>query len=260
MTESFLEWCAGVFGVTARSRLGQFQLFCVLMFALGMLLSARWGLGAWVVPLALTAFAVAAARQVSAARDAVWRAACLGLDDPAQRPAEAGGATLGPTARSLARLAEAVDRVRRGGFAGALELVPQIHRELLRPEEVQLASAVRAMISVGLGATERAARQAVAALPTGSVDLDVCLGRTVISEAWNDPARLRAVYTAWEHAGVNAGPLLRLQRLTRLRIDVGGLERIAAPEARDLSDEARAIGDAELAAELDARGRQSAYR
>lgn len=239
--------------------MGQFQLFCVLMFALGMMLSARWGFGAWVIPLTLTAFAVVAARQVSAARDAVWRAACLGLDDPAQRPVEATGG-LGPTALSLVRLAEAIDRVRRGAFAGAIELVPHIHRDLLRPEETQLVDAVRAMISVGLGAPERAARQAVAALPTGSADLDACLGRALVTAAWNDPARLRAIHAAWEHAGVDTGPLERLQRLTRLRIDVEVLERIAAPEARDLSDEARAVGDEELAAELDARGRQSAYR
>ena len=120
--------------------------------------------------------------------------------------------------------------------------------------------AVRAMISVGLGATDRAARQAVTALPTGSHDLDVTLGRTMITEAWNDPARLRAIRAAWERAGVVTGPLERLTRLMRLRIDTQGIEQIEAQEARDLSDEARAIGDDELAAELSARGRPNAYR
>lgn len=261
MSEILLEWCADVFGMTVRSKLGQLLLFCGFMFAIGMVLSARWGLDAWIVPILLTALSVAAARQVSAARDAVWRAGCLGLEDPAQHPSQAlRGRAVAPTAAALARLAEAVDLVRRGSYARAIELLPLIPRDLLRPEEAQLVDAVRAMISLGLGARDRAARQAVTALPTGSPDLDVCLGRTMITEAWNDPPRLRAIRAAWERAGVDGGPLERLTRLTRLRIDTEGLSKLAAQDARDLSDEARAIGDDELAAELAARGRQTAYR
>jgi hypothetical protein len=261
LSEIFLEWCADVFGMTVRGKLGQLLLFCALMFVVGMVLSARWGLGAWIVPVMLTALSVVAARQVSAARDAVWRAACLSLDDAAQLPSPATrGHAVAPTARSLVRLAEAVDLVRRGNFAAAMVLVPLIERELLRPEEAHLVDAVRAMISVGLGATDRAARQAVTALPTGSDDLDATLGRTMITEAWQDPARLAAIRAAWVRAGVDAGPLHRLTRLTRLRIDTRGMESLAAQEAKELSDEARAIGDEELAAELDARGRQNAYR
>jgi hypothetical protein len=209
----------------------------------------------------MTAFAVAAARQVGAARDAVWRAACLGLEDPRQRPSlTMRGHAVAPTVLSLVRLAEAVDLVRRSNFTAAIELVPLIERDLLRPEEAHLVDAVRAMISIGLGATDRAARQAVTALPTGSEDLDVTLGRTMITEAWNDPARLDAIRAAWLRAGVGAGPLDRLTRLTRLRIDTRGMEGLAAQEAKELSDEARAIGDEDLAAELDAKGRQNAYR
>ena len=98
------------------------------------------------------------------------------------------------------------------------------------------------------------------ALPTGSEDLDTCLGRTVVSEAWNDPARLSAIRMAWDRAGVRRGPLSRLNTLVRIRLDEGQLDRVPLPEARELSDEARAIGDDELAAELDARSRPTAYR
>ncbi len=150
--------------------------------------------------------------------------------------------------------------MRRARYAEAGGLVPQIHRDLLRSEELQLLDAVRAMISMGLGSTHRAAQQAVAALPTGSEELDACLGRTVISDAWDDPVRLRAIGAAGERAGVVRGPLGRLLGLVRLRIDTRGLEEIKAPEARELSDEARAIGDDELASELDARPRPNAYR
>jgi hypothetical protein len=116
---------------------------------------------------------------------------------------------------------------------------------------------------MGLGETGRAAQQAAAALPTGSEELDTCLGRTVVAEAWGDPARLAALQAAWDRAGVSAGPLSRLRVLVRIRLDAGHLDALGAmgaQAARELSDEARAIGDDELASELDARGRPAAYR
>jgi hypothetical protein len=257
--ELLFEWCAGLFGETVRSRLGQLVLFCLGIFVLGLVFSMEWGLYGWLPPVVLVALAVAAARQVAVARSGVWRAACLELDETGQRPDEAVSRVLAPTAASLQRLAIAVDLVRRSEYVAARDLVAGIHRDLLRPEELQLVDAVEAMVAVGLGSTDRAARRAVAALPTGSEALDVCLGRTVLMEAWNDPARLTAILAAWERAGVRHGPMQRLTGLLRLRVDASALERLEPPEARDLSDEARAVGDDELAAELDARGR-TAYR
>src|SRR5262249_21172378 len=147
-----------LFGATVRSKLGQLVLFCLALFALGVFLALRWGYVGWVVPALMVAFAVGAARQVAAARNEVWRAACLALDEPRQRPR--AGRVLAPTAASLLRLAEAVDAVRRGRYAEADERVPQIQRDLLRPEELQLLDAVRAMVSMGLGSKGRAAQQA----------------------------------------------------------------------------------------------------
>jgi hypothetical protein len=254
--ERYLEWCAEMFGVTVRSKLGQLVLFALTLFALGLVLSMRWGLGAWALPIALVALSAAAARQVAAARDAVWQAACGTLgEDAGVAPA------LGPpTALSLRQLADAVRAVRRGRYADATAIIPSIHRDLLRAEERQLLDAVVAMISASTGATERAAQQAVAALPTGSADLDAWLGRAVVTDAWNDPDRLAAIQRAWEHAGVKDGPLLRLRTLVRVRIDAGVLDELPGAEARELSDEARAIGDEELASELSARSRPTAYR
>lgn len=256
--EPILEWCAGMFGVTVRSRLGQLIAFSLFLFLLGLTLFVRWGLVGWVVPGVIVAFSVAAARQVTAARNEVWRAAGEVLE-PGEMPEERTGRLLAPTASTLVRLADAVRAVRRGRYAEAAERVPEIERNLLRPEEVHLLDAVRAMVTMGAGASERAAQQAVAALPTGSAELDACLGRTVVMSAWNDPARLDAIQRAWDEAGVEGGPLSRLRSLVRIRLDAGALDRVETPEARELSDEARAIGDDELAAELDVRSR-AAYR
>jgi hypothetical protein len=254
--ELIFEWCAEMFGVTVASKLGQLVFFCLSLFVVGLVLSMRWGLAGFGVPVLVVLFSALAARQVAAARNDVWRAACSSLDDETRTSPR----LLAPTAGSLARLAEAVHAVRRGHYVAAADLLPRIERRLLRPEEGQLLDAVRAMISVGLGSTQRAAQQAVAALPTGSEDLDTCLGRTVVSEAWNDPTRLTAIQTAWDRAGVRRGPLSRLSTLVRIRLDADQLDTVPGPEARDLSDEARAIGDDALAAELDARSRPAAYR
>lgn len=264
VVDLLLEWCADAFGVTVRSRLFMLLLGALLLVVLGVVMMEGIGLEGWLLPLALALLALAAARSVLSARTRVWRAACLPLDDPRQSPeADSARPLLPPTAIALHRLAVAVDCVRRGRYVEATEALPQIDRDLLRSEENQLLDAVRALISLGLGDSQRAARQAVAALPTGSEELDSRLGRTVVSEAWNDPARLLAIYEAWERAGLHhdrKGSLGRLQRLTRLRVDTGAIDELRAEEARDLSDEARAIGDDDLASELDARSRLSAYR
>ncbi len=254
------EWCAEIFGVTVRSKAGQLVLFGLGLFVTGLVCSMRWGMAGWAFPALLVGFAWAAARQVTSARDEVWRAACLAVDDPRQRPGEAASRLLGPTAESLCHLAQAVDDVRRGQYDAANDRLTMIDRRVLRPEEVQLLDAVRAMISVGLGATERAAQQAALALPTGSDELDTCLWRTVVSEAWHDPDRLAALQAAWDRAGVSRGPLSRLRTLVRIRLDADHIDDLHTPEARELSDEARAIGDDALASELDARSRPAAYR
>jgi hypothetical protein len=115
-----------------------------------------------------------------------------------------------------------------------------------------------------LGDTARAAQLAVLALPTGAADVDVPLGRAVLADAWADTRRLCAIDDAWEAAGVRSGggdTLARLRALLRLRIEPQAVERLRPIEATALSEEARAVGDDDLAAELAARARRSgAYR
>ncbi|HVY49008.1 MAG TPA: hypothetical protein VHB21_24125, partial [Minicystis sp.] len=89
------------------------------------------------------------------------------------------------------------------------------------------------------------------------------LGRTLVADAWNDVRRLRATLAAWQRAGVSsdaASPLSRLERLVRVRVEPGLVEGLAPTDARAPAEEARAVGDEELAAELDARSRAAAYR
>jgi hypothetical protein len=258
--ELILEQCADMFGATVHSRLGRLVLFVAIVFVIGLVLAARWGFGSLVVPIGMLALAVLAARQVSRTRDGVWRAACFELDEPGQEPEDVTGQILAPTAASLGRLAMSVDRVRRARYAEANEIAQNIHRDLLRAEEAQLLDAVRAMISLGLGERGRAASQAAIALPTGSADLDTTLGRTLIMDAWGNDARVFAILSAWQRAGITHGPLARLSTLMRVRIDTSLLDEIDPPVARELADEARAIGDDGLASELDARARITAYR
>lgn len=259
MWETIIEWCADLFGVTVHSRLGQLVVFVAGIFLVGVLLAARWGYGSLIVPVGLLGLSVAAARQVSRARDELWRAACLDLGDPEQRPPERPKLQA-PTAAALTGLAAAVDLVRRTRYAAAGEIVPQIQRDLLRAEEVQLLDAVRAMISLGLGEPSRAASQAAAALPTGSADLDACLGRMLVADAWHNLARLGAIHAAWQRTGVKDGPISRLSTLMRLRFDERELEHVPQDLVRDLAEDARAVGDDALASELEIRARANAYR
>jgi hypothetical protein len=204
-----------------------------------------------------------AARGVVAARGELWRAACLELDDPRQRPrANVAGILIGPTATAVAKLARAVDAVRRGELVEANEVAQLIDRDLLLAGEARLLDAVRAMVSLGMGDDRSAAQQAILALPTGSVPFDGPLGRVAVAEAWGSAARLAEIDAAWEAQGVGGDPdstLARLHRLVKLRLH-GDMDLVSPDEARAIGDEARAIGDDRLAAELDARARSSTYR
>ncbi|MFS8067408.1 MAG: hypothetical protein ACMG6S_13690 [Byssovorax sp.] len=262
--EMLFEGCARIFGLTTRSRSLLLVAACLGLALVGVLGLEIWGRAGLLAPAALVLLGGAVALKVVEARDAAWRAACLPLDDPRQLPRPAVVTSpLAPTAVALHRLGIALDHVRRARYVAAHEALPRIDRSLLRPEEARRLDAVRALIALGLGDTRTAAQHAAAAIPTGSEELDACLGRAVIAESWHQPDRLRAIETEWSRAGIapdQDSTLARLQRLTRLRVDVRLLEGVSAIEARALSTEARAVGDEELAADLEARARKSAYR
>ncbi len=212
-------------------------------------------------PVMILLFAATLARDVQRGRAALWQAACLDLDDEEQRPEHVEDSVfIAPAALSLHKLAVAIDHGRRGRYLEAMDLLPRIDKKHLRADEMRLLEAVKALISVGLGDGRNAARRSIVALPTGSDDLDMALGRVVLADAWNAPARLQKITNAWSTSG-NAGAALgRLSRLGRLRLAPESVARLRIDEARELSEEARAVGDDGLASELEAQCRHQAYR
>lgn len=264
MWEAFFETCVRVLGLTARPRSELLVAACLLVGALGALCLYIWGFAGLLTPAMLVLVSGGVALQVVEAREAAWRAALLSLDDPRQPPAPLMNTPLlTPTAETLHLLGVALDDARRGRFAAAHEALPRINRALLRADEARLLDAVRALISLGLGDTHMAAQQALTAIPTGSDELDANLGRALITDSWHRPDRLRVIEAAWDRAGISSdqdSTLARLHRLTRLRIDARLLQNVNVSDARTLSTEARAVGDEDLAADLEARARASAYR
>lgn len=258
------EWCADAFGVTNRDRSRLAVVLCIIAAAP---LAARWGWRGALPVILLAVVAFFRAREVVVARASVEDAANLPLSDPRQEPGEIAAREdplAGPTTVALRRLAAAIDAARRGRTMEAHELVPRIDRARLRPREIQLLDAVRAMVSIGLGDDHRAAQQAIEALPTGSDELDACIGRAIVADAWSSPERLRVIDSAWTEAGIDLHgerALTRLRRLVRVRIGQREIAELATAEAQDLSDDARAIGDEELAVELEIQARRSrSYR
>lgn len=265
MWEVLLEWSAGVLGLTARPRTGQLVVACVVIGCFALMMLEVWGIAGLLVPAAVIAVVGNAAREVAAARDSLWRAAHLHLDDPRQTP-ENAPPSLGAkpaSATTLQLLGVAVNDARRARYGAANDALPGIDRALLRPDEVRLLDAVRAMISLGLDDAITGAQRAALAIPTGSEEIDAHLGRAVIAAAWSKPAQLRVIQADWDSRGITPdqdGTLARLHRLTRLRIDERLIENVGAVEARALSSEARAVGDEDFAADLEARARDRAYR
>ncbi|AUX35743.1 MULTISPECIES: hypothetical protein [Sorangium] len=270
-----LERCAEIVGVTdgaagpaddaaRRRRRRTLVLLLSLLVGASCLLGERWGAKGLLPAVALFLLAVQATRAVLAARASVWRAAALDLEDPAQRPSERADPWFAPpTARVLCALAAVIDAARRERYAIALERLPHVDRAALRPDEVRLLDAARALLSLGLGDPARAAQQAIVALPTGIDAIDARLGRVVLADAWKSPARIEAIERAWRselQSGVTSEALERLLSLSRLRFAPQALEALKPAEARELSAEAWSIGEEELAAALEARARGGVYR
>src|SRR5689334_20139367 len=87
MWSRLLEWCAAAFGATKRSRWFPFLVTLSGAIGLSTVFGARWGIAEGLAPFIL-ALVVApyVARGVVRAREELWRAACLELDAPKQRP------------------------------------------------------------------------------------------------------------------------------------------------------------------------------
>ncbi|XXX74243.1 hypothetical protein WMF30_42025 [Sorangium sp. So ce134] len=265
-----LETCAEVVGATdgavgaAADARRRRQLFLWHFVVATLFLGGLWGPRGLLPAVALFALAVRSARAVRDARASLWRAAALDLEDPAQRPASHEDAWFSPpTARVLRALADVIDAARRERYAIAMERLPLVERDLLRPDEMRLLNAARALLLLGLGDPARAAQQAILALPTGIDAIDARLGRVVLADAWKSPARLEAIDRAWRRelqSGVTSEALERLLSLSRLRFAPHALEALKPADARELSAEAWSIGEEELAAALESRARGGVYR
>jgi hypothetical protein len=262
LLEHVPEWCADALMATHRTgRVTRGALAVLVAGGLSVVLYLRFGPAGALSLLLFAVMVFAAGREVFLARDGLWRASNLRLDDARQRPdPEAMAGIASASAQALHRLALATDAVRRGRNADAANLAAGIDRTRLRRSELALLEAVRAMVSLGLGDHDRAAQLAVLALPTGLPEIDEALGRAVLSQAWHDERRLSSVDRAWQKAGIELGgdgALPRMRRLTRLRFEPERRMRVAPVEARELADEARAIGDDDLALELSAAAHRS---
>lgn len=262
MWDWLFECCAEVLGVTRRMRAIVLVPIAGLSLWLSVVALLEGGPRGLLVLFALLALALTASLPVMRARTALWNAARLPLADPKQPP-DRDGADLPPTARALYALAGAVNEARRGGFLDAAHSLEKLDRDRLRPEEDRLFDAARAMVSLGLGDPRRAAALAARALPTSSEDLDFQLGRMMVAQAWSDADRLRKIDATWATAGVTPGTkdaLPRLRAIVRLRIDTSTIEGLETWEAKSLADEARAVGDEALAADLESKSRAAPYR
>lgn len=259
-----LESIAETFGVTRRVRTGVFVFVVLVSLVFTALSLAEGGPRGLLVVALLLALAAGAATQILRARATLWRAARSSLDDRDQRPPEGrGDDDLAPTAVALYRLARAVNEARRGAFMDAARTLDTVDRDKLRLEEDRLFHATRAMVALGLGDLPHAAREAERALPTTSEDIDVHLGRALVADAWSSADRLRAIDRSWAAHGVLPGtknPLPRLRAIVRLRIDTSTIEGVEPWQAKELADEARAVGDEALAIDLESRIRPAAYR
>ncbi len=190
----------------------------------------------------------------------VWfvrrRAARSALFDVASRPLE-GGAS--PAATSvparlfpwfaLRMLSIAVDAARRGDVDGARRALDDLDVDALTPAERRFESAARALVARRWGDKREAAQRALVAFPTGALALDEELARITVEDAWHDANRLAFLAEAWDaHAPwppetTSIGRLRYLIDLKLGRADGSGLD---ASVASRITEEARALGDAEL--------------
>lgn len=152
-------------------------------------------------------------------------------------------------ARALQNLAAAIDLARRGQTERALRFIEAVDEAQLETDEHRLLLGVRALVADRGGDRAKAASLARAAFPVGAPDIDERLGRIFAESAWHDATRLARAYDDWRVAGYApdaASPVGRLLCLIDLKLHREEPTDDEA-EAEVLAEEARALGDRELA-------------
>jgi hypothetical protein len=173
---------------------------------------------------------------------------------PAPRAPASGGGVAGlfPTA-SLGALRVALERLRVGELAGALEQLDRVEPAHLRADELRLAEAARAWAALLAGDKRGAAARAVGAVPTGLAGIDAVLLPVCLANALHDAARLARLLDAWDaaHARWEASDEVDALRAIAM-LKLGRVEPGAWPSDRvqALSERCRALGERELAAAL----------
>lgn len=260
-------------------------------------LAMAWAAGLLIVAVATYVHEVGVARRLL--RDlvtpgpAVDRGALLGipiasLDDPGGRgaaeeaPADLTIDDYDPLTlrgRSLFRLALAFRAALAGLPSQVEEAVREIDRADLGPWEQRVLEAVRTLSALASGDRQRAARLAPLALETGHPEVDRMVAVALVRAAWNDRERLLAVSRALSLGGRDAAAMSRLAEV-RVRdlasanmagralreagagVSVDAAEQPFDPDTlREISEDAREVGDADLAERLLARAeRDGLYR
>ena len=167
--------------------------------------------------------------------------------------------------RAVQMLAVATDRARRGEVVRAADLTHRIDEPFLEDDERRLLSGVRALIAERQGDRAAAARYALAAFPVGAPDIDERLARLFAATSWHDATRLSRAWEDWSADGFTPGTDEGIARLLWLiEVKLGHRDPAApAAAAEVLAEEARALGDAELADRIvneSRAGRAADYR
>jgi hypothetical protein len=178
--------------------------------------------------------------------------------------------------RSLFQLSLAFRAALAGFPTRAEEAVREIDRADLGPWELRVLEAVRTLSALAHGDRQRAARLAPLALETGHPEVDRLVAVALVRAAWHEAERLLAVSRALSLGGPDA---VALARLAEVRVhDLGAAKINAARPAdgpslgdsfeafadslepgllRQVSEDAREVGDTGLAERLLARAEGS---
>jgi hypothetical protein len=178
--------------------------------------------------------------------------------------------------RSLFQLALGFRAVLAGLPTQADAAVREIDRADLGPWESRVLESVRTLSALASGDRQRAARLAPLALETGHPEVDRLVAVALVRAAWHDAERLLAVSKALSLGGADA---VALGRLAEVRVRDLGSAKIRGPRVgegapgatsleafadsldaatlRQISEDAREVGDPGLAERLLARAEGS---
>ncbi len=187
----------------------------------------------------------------SYARDLLYEAATRDVGKHAPLPESVVNAPAILEARSIQRLAVAVDRVRRRDVAGALRALDELDEGALSADELRMVRAVRALARSMEGDRKGAALLSLAAFPTGALAVDALLAPICVEAAWPDGLRLSSLVTAWQARGIDEGDATALGqwvRISQVRLGHRPMASLPDDDRRAVEAFAETLGDHETLA------------